>query len=135
MELLSQPYFALFVIICLGFVLGNIKLGGVSLDISAIIFVALLFGHYNVVISPVIGTLGLVLFIYTIGMQAGPGFFDSFRKQGRSLMVLTTIVIVSASLLAFAAFYYTGIEMPVADRKSTRLNSSHVRISYAVFCL
>lgn len=114
MELLSQPYFALFVIICLGFVLGNIKLGGVSLDISAIIFVALLFGHHGVVIPPVIGTLGLVLFIYTIGMQAGPGFFDSFRKQGRSLMVLTTIVVVSASLLAFGAFYYTGIEMPVA---------------------
>ncbi|MCA1744137.1 MAG: transporter [Bacteroidales bacterium] len=114
MELLTQPYFALFVIICIGFIIGNIKFAGVSLDISAIIFVALFFGHHGVVIPPIIGTLGLILFIYTIGMQAGPGFFDSFRKQGRALMVLTTIVVVSASLIAFIAFYYTGIEMPVA---------------------
>ncbi|WP_026474253.1 aspartate:alanine exchanger family transporter [Alkaliflexus imshenetskii] len=114
MDFLTQPYFILFVIICIGFIIGNIKIAGVSLDISAIIFVAIFFGHHGLVIPPIIGQLGLILFIYTIGMQAGPGFFDSFRKQGRLLVVLTTIVIVSASLLAFFAWYWTGVEMPVA---------------------
>lgn len=114
MELISQPYVALFVIICLGFIIGNIKVAGISLDISAIIFVALLFGHLGVTMPPIIGTLGLVLFIYTIGMQAGPGFFDSFKKQGRTLVLLTTIVIVSASLIAFLSYKFAGIEMPVA---------------------
>jgi len=47
MELLSNSYFALFLIIVIGFVIGRIKIKGISLDISAVIFVALLFGHYG----------------------------------------------------------------------------------------
>ena len=49
MEFLQLSYFALFVIICLGYIIGNAKFKGISLDISAIIFVALVFGHYGVV--------------------------------------------------------------------------------------
>jgi len=114
MEILSSQYFGLFVIICLGFILGSIKIKGISLDISAIIFVALIFGHYGMTMPPIVGKLGLILFIYTIGMQAGPGFFGSFRQQGRNLAIIATIVVGSASVLAFAAFWVTGIEMPVA---------------------
>ncbi|MFO8002193.1 MAG: TrkA C-terminal domain-containing protein [Marinilabilia sp.] len=114
MELFSSQYFALFMIICLGFILGSIKIKGISLDISAIIFVALIFGHFGVTMPPIIGTLGLILFIYTIGMQAGPGFFESFRRQGRELFILATIIVGSASVIAFAAFWWSGIDMPVA---------------------
>lgn len=114
MELLSQPYFVLFIIICFGFILGNISFKGVSLDISAIIFVAILFGHLGYQIPSIIGQLGLILFIYTIGMQAGPGFFDSFRKQGRTLVGITAVVIISASVITFFTYYWAGIEMPVA---------------------
>lgn len=114
MELFSSQYFALFMIICLGFILGSIKIKGISLDISAIIFVALIFGHFGVTMPPIIGTLGLILFIYTIGMQAGPGFFESFRRQGRELFILATIIVGAASVIAFAAFWWSGIDMPVA---------------------
>jgi putative transport protein len=114
MELFSTQYFGLFVIICLGFILGSIKIKGISLDISAIIFVALIFGHFGMTMPPIIGKLGLILFIYTIGMQAGPGFFESFRQQGRNLAIIATVVVVSASLIAFGAFWWTGIDMPVA---------------------
>lgn len=114
MELLSQPYFVLFIIICLGFIIGNVTVKGVSLDISAIIFVAILFGHLGYEIPPIIGQLGLILFIYTIGMQAGPGFFDSFRKQGRTLVWITVVVIISASVITFLSFHWGGVEMPVA---------------------
>lgn len=114
MEILSSQYFGLFVIICLGFILGSIKIKGISLDISAIIFVALIFGHFGMTMPPIVGKLGLILFIYTIGMQAGPGFFGSFRQQGRNLAIIATIVVGSASLITFAAFWVTGIEMPVA---------------------
>ncbi|MGM0376534.1 MAG: aspartate:alanine exchanger family transporter [Bacteroidota bacterium] len=114
MELFSTQYFALFMIICLGFILGSIKIKGISLDISAIIFVALIFGHFGVTMPSIIGKLGLILFIYTIGIQAGPGFFESFRKQGRNLAILATIVVGSASILTFAAFWWSGIDMPVA---------------------
>ncbi|MBZ4675493.1 MAG: transporter [Anaerophaga sp.] len=114
MEVFTTEYFALFVIICLGFILGSIKIKGISLDISAIIFVALIFGHYGMTMPPIIGKLGLVLFIYTIGMQAGPGFFESFRKQGRNLAILATIIVGSAAIIALIAFKWTGIETPVA---------------------
>lgn len=104
-ELLQSPYFALFVIVTLGFLLGRIKVKGVSLDISAVIFVALAFGHFGVIIPKEFGTLGLVLFIFTIGIQAGPGFFGSFKTKGKNLIILTAIIIVSATLAAVGMKY------------------------------
>jgi putative transport protein len=114
MEVFTAEYFGLFVIICLGFILGSIKIKGISLDISAIIFVALVFGHFGMTMPSIIGKLGLVLFIYTIGMQAGPGFFESFQKQGRNLALLAFIVVGTAALVTVVAYYFTGIDISVA---------------------
>ena len=82
-ELLNSSYFALFLIVALGFMLGRIKIRGVSLDVSAVIFIALLFGHFGVSIPKELGNFGLVLFIFTIGIQAGPvlGFLLLHRRQ------------------------------------------------------
>ena len=74
-SLLQSSYFALFLIVALGFILGRINFKGISLDVSAVIFIALLFGHFGVVIPKELGNFGLVLFIFTIGIQAGPGLF------------------------------------------------------------
>lgn len=114
MDVLSTEYFALFVIICTGFILGSIKIRGISLDISAIIFVALLFGHLGVSIPEILGEVGLILFIYTIGIQAGPGFFQSFKEQGRNLVVIAVVVVVSASLMALASVFIFQIDVPIA---------------------
>lgn len=76
MDIISNPIFALFVIITLGFMVGNIRIKGVSFDVSAVIFVALIFGHFGVTIPPEIERMGMVLFIFTVGIQAGPGFLD-----------------------------------------------------------
>jgi putative transport protein len=91
MELLSNSYFALFLIVALGFILGRINIFGLSLDVSAVIFVALVFGHFGVLVPKDFQYLGLVLFIFTIGIQAGPGFFESFKKEGRQLASFATI--------------------------------------------
>ena len=80
-DLLHSSYFSLFLIVALGFMLGRVKIKGLSLDVSAVIFIALLFGHFGVIIPKELGNFGLVLFIFTIGIQAGPGFFDSFRSH------------------------------------------------------
>ena len=111
-ELLKSSYFALFVIVALGFMLGRIRIKGLSLDISAVIFVALLFGHYGVLIPKELGDLGLVLFIFTIGIQAGPGFFDSFRSKGKTLILITVLIILSASLTAVGLKYLFGLDTP-----------------------
>lgn len=94
MDLLLNPIFALFVIIALGFVVGNIKIGSFSFDVSAVIFVALVFGHFKVIIPPEIERLGMVLFIFTVGIQAGPGFVDSFKKYGRKFALLAALIVV-----------------------------------------
>jgi len=102
MELLSNSYFALFLIVALGFILGRIKVFGLSLDVSAVIFVALVFGHYGIVIPRDFQYLGLVLFIFTIGIQAGPGFFESFKKEGRQLASFAVLLISVAALISVA---------------------------------
>ena len=114
MEFIQSDYFALFLIICIGFIIGNIKFKGISLDISAIIFVALVFGHWGVTLPDILGKIGLVLFIYTIGIQAGPGFFDSFKEQGRNLVILAVIVVVSAALITLISILVFDIDGAIA---------------------
>lgn len=111
-SLLQSSYFALFLIVALGFILGRINFKGLSLDVSAVIFIALLFGHFGVVIPKELGNFGLVLFIFTIGIQAGPGFFDSFKTKGRVLILITLLIIGSACLTGLAFKYLLGIDTP-----------------------
>ena len=110
MNLLSNSYFVLFLIIAIGFVIGRIKIKGISLDVSAVIFVALVFGHFGYEIPKDFQYLGLVLFIFTIGIQAGPSFFESFKQNGRQLAALASILIISAGVITFCIFYFGGID-------------------------
>ncbi|MFI3295936.1 MAG: TrkA C-terminal domain-containing protein, partial [Rikenellaceae bacterium] len=112
LDLLNHSYFALFLIVALGFMLGRVKIKGLSLDVSAVIFIALLFGHFGVVIPKELGNFGLVLFIFTIGIQAGPGFFESFRSKGKTLIIITILIITSASLTAIILKYVFDIDTP-----------------------
>ena len=109
--LLQSSYFALFLIIALGFMLGRIQIKGLSLDVSAVIFIALLFGHFGVIIPKELGNFGLVLFIFTIGIQAGPGFFDSFRSKGKVLILITLLIIGSACMTGVLFKYLLHIDM------------------------
>lgn len=109
--LLQSPYFALFVIVALGYILGRINIKGISLDVSAVIFIALLFGHYGVVIPRSLSDFGMVLFIFTIGMQAGPGFFDSFRSKGTKIIGLAFIIIGTAAVVTIATKYIFGFDV------------------------
>ena len=109
---LTSDYFVLFLIIALGIALGRINFKGVKFDLSAVIFVALFFGyiinyyHIQVTIPPIIQKIGLVLFIYTIGMQAGPSFFGAFKEQGLRFLSVAAVIVVTGAVLAwiFSAF-------------------------------
>lgn len=110
--LLQSSYFALFLIVALGFILGRIQIKGLSLDVSAVIFIALLFGHFGVIIPKELGNFGLVLFIFTIGIQAGPGFFDSFRSKGKTLIILTLLIVGSSCITGLIFKYFLDIDTP-----------------------
>ncbi len=111
---LNEGYFALFLIIALGLMLGNVKYKGFSLDSSAVIFVALLMGHWGFVIPEVFQKLGLLLFIFTIGIQAGPGFFEVFKQFGHQLLVIAFSLIASAALLTLAAMHFFDLPTDLA---------------------
>ncbi len=111
MALLNSSYFAFFTIVAFGFLLGRIKIKGVSLDISAVIFVALIFGHFGIIIPKDFQNIGLVLFIFTIGIQAGPSFFQSFRTQGKQLLIMATTLIVSAGLCTYSVVKLFNLDM------------------------
>lgn len=113
-EFLHQGYFVLFVIISIGIIVGEFKFKGFALDSSAVIFVALLLGHLGYSVPMEFQTLGLLLFIFTIGIQAGPGFLDAALRYGRQLMLIAFVLIVSAALLTFGAILLFDLSIPVA---------------------
>ncbi|MFO7998806.1 MAG: TrkA C-terminal domain-containing protein, partial [Bacteroidales bacterium] len=109
-ELFYEGYFVLFLIISLGIVLGNIRFRGFSLDLSAVVFVALLLGHVGFVVPSAFQTIGLLFFIFTVGIQAGPGFFDAFQKLGRQLLLICVILVSTAAALGLILSKAFGID-------------------------
>jgi putative transport protein len=95
--LLSEQMLILFAILALGSLIGHLSWRGLSLGTAAVFFVGLAFGHFGYTVPKPIMDLGLLLFLYAVGLQAGPRFFRTFRKQGWQF-----VVIAGASLLAAA---------------------------------
>ncbi len=109
-EILYEGYFALFLIITLGIMLGAVRFRGFSLDLSAVVFVALIMGHYGILVPEAFQTIGLMFFIFTIGIQAGPGFFDAFRKTGRQFLGVCLLLVSTAALLSFGLSRIFGLD-------------------------
>ncbi|EKD51197.1 MAG: hypothetical protein ACD_62C00313G0001, partial [uncultured bacterium] len=109
-----SAFLVLIVIVSAGLLLGRIKIKGISLDLSAVLFVALLFGHWGLHVSAIFQTMGLCLFIYAVGVQAGPGFFDSFGKQTLKHILLAVLLVVVAALTAWVCFLIYDIDMSMA---------------------
>ena len=81
-------------VIAVGVLLGKIKFGGIALGVTFVLFAGILAGHFGLT-APVniitfIQDFGLILFVFMIGLQVGPGFFESFRKGGVTLNALAT---------------------------------------------
>ncbi|HEY3329768.1 MAG TPA: putative transporter [Capsulimonadaceae bacterium] len=85
-------------IIAIGVMLGNIRVFGISLGVAGVLFVGLVFGHYKIAgehtVLDFAQGLGLVLFVYTIGVQVGPGFLASLKAQGLKLNLLTASIVL-----------------------------------------
>ena len=110
MELLSNHIFLLLVITLLGTALGKVRVASFSLGISGIIFVALAFGHFGLTLPGDFQTLGLVLFIYSVGLQAGPGFFYTMRSRGLRLALASLAIIGTAFLATLGCSLWAGFD-------------------------
>lgn len=102
-------------VIAAGLALSRIKFGSVSLGVTWVLFVGIVASHFGLVIdettSHFIKEFGLILFIYSIGMEVGPGFFSSFREGGLSLNLLATGIILLGSLIAYGIHLATGEDL------------------------
>ena len=114
MTLLHNPVFLLFIVISTGELVGFLKFKNFSLGSSAVIFSGLAFGHFGFTLPSVFQTLGLVLFIYSVGLQAGPGFLSSFKKQGLNLSLGATIIVVSGFLTTLICSWLGNFDAGIA---------------------
>ena len=105
----------IFLVMALGIVIGKIKIGKISLGISGIMFAGILAGHLgyrlDVHVTEFLRDFGLILFVYAVGMQVGPSFFSSFKKDGLRYNALAITTVLGAGLTTMFLFQYTGIGM------------------------
>lgn len=101
--------------IAMGLVLSRIKICGVSLGVTWILFVGIIASHFGLVLDPTtshfVKEFGLILFIYSIGLQVGPGFFASFRKGGITLNLLATGLVFLGGVIAYVIHVVTGEDL------------------------
>ncbi len=111
-----QAVMILSLICATGLALGRIKVFGVSLGVTFVFFTGIIAGHFGITINPEMLALaqnfGLILYIYSLGLQVGPGFFSSFKQGGLKLNLLAFLLIITGSLTAIAAFWLTDISVP-----------------------
>ena len=93
--LINNPLFITILIAILGLLIGRIKIKSFSLGSSAILFVAFAFGHFGFSAPEVFQPLGLTLFIYSVGLQAGPGFVASFQRNGLQHTLCAIIIVLT----------------------------------------
>lgn len=102
-------------VIAAGVYLGKLKVAGVSLGVTFVLFVGILMGHFGYIVNAevlkFIREFGLILFIFSIGLQVGPGFFSSFKKGGVLLNGLAVLGIVLNVAIVIAIFYIENAPM------------------------
>lgn len=112
----TQAILVLSLICAAGLACNRLKIKGISLGVTFVFFAGILAGHFGLGIDPQMLALaqnfGLVLFVYTLGLQVGPSFFPSLRKGGMKLNLLALAVLLIGSLMTIGIGRFTG--MPVA---------------------
>ncbi len=112
--LAGSPLLLLFVVIGVGYLVGSIRIFGFSLGVAAVLFAGMAFGALDprLILPEYIYIIGLVLFVYAIGLQAGPGFFASFRKRGLRSSGLAVLLLTVAAAVSIALYAFMDISAP-----------------------
>jgi putative transport protein len=117
-ELRTQPVITLFLILGTGYLIGNIRIGSFSLGpVAGVLFAGLFLGHYDFRMNPGVQAVGFAIFIFSVGYQAGPRFFDVLKKDGLKYFLLAvviagtgfTVAVIAAKLLSLAPGTSAGL--------------------------
>lgn len=114
----TQAILVLSLICVIGLLCNKLQFKGISLGVTFVFFAGILAGHFGLAVNPQMLALaqnfGLVLFVYTLGLQVGPSFFPSLKKGGIKLNILAFAVLLSGTALTMLVSRLTDISMPVA---------------------
>lgn len=112
-----QAVVVISIICAVGLIFGKVRLWGVSLGVTFVFFAGIVAGHFGLTIDPEMlkfaESFGLVLFVYSLGVQVGPGFMSSFRSGGLRLNMLGLAVILLGTIMAVAFSF--GFDVPLPD--------------------
>ena len=112
---ITQSLIVLLIAISVGFFAGRIRIGNISLGVSAVMFVGLFLGHYGYrmdeSILVFVRDFGLILFVYGIGIQVGPSFFSSFKKDGLLFNLLAVGAVVLGGIITYLIHIVTKIDI------------------------
>jgi len=103
-----------FCIAALGYLLGSISIKGLNLGTSGILIVALVFGHFGLLVPAALKNMGLICFVTAVGFIAGPGFFRNFKKSAISYIILGFVIILSGAAACVAIMKLAGIQTDLA---------------------
>lgn len=109
---IAHSMIILALVIALGKMLGKLKIAGISFGVTWVLFVGILFSHFGMTLDPnlirFLKEFGLILFVYSIGLQVGPGFFASLKSGGIELNLVAFLVILLGIGITLAIHFITG---------------------------
>lgn len=113
---IAHSIFVLSIVIAAGIFLGaKLKFKGITLGITWILFFAIACSHFGMTLDPLVENfakdLGLILFVYSIGLQVGPSFFSSFGKGGLSLNILAASIVLLSCVTAYVIHLLSGVDI------------------------
>ena len=109
-QLITDPLFASFLIVGLGLLLGAVRIKGVSLGVSGVFIVGMIFGLFNIVTPKYLTTFGLLLFLYVLGIQGGASFFNSISKKGIPYLAVTFCMMAVSIIVTFIGGRICGLK-------------------------
>ncbi|MDR2800807.1 MAG: putative transporter [Desulfovibrio sp.] len=115
---MAQAVIALCLAIVLGLALGSVPLRGIRLGVGGVLFTGLALAHFGIRVEPelleFVREFGLILFVFTVGMQVGPGFVDSLRRRGLLLNLSAALVALLGVLITIVMFWALALPIPAA---------------------
>jgi len=112
---MTQSLIVLFMAISVGFFVGKLKIGSISLGVSAVMFVGLFLGHMgysmNAELIQFVREFGLILFVYGIGIQVGPTFFSSFKKEGLIFNALGVGTVILGGIITYLIHLFANVKI------------------------
>ena len=115
-EGIAHTVLVLSLVIAGGVLLSKVKIGGISLGVTWILFVGIAAGHFGMTVDHntlhFIKEFGLILFVFSIGLQVGPGFFSSFKEGGIKMVSCAAAVVVLGAITTYIIHLVTGTPMP-----------------------